>query len=70
MIDWDEVFAGAHLTSGPNTHGLTVANFKPSGTGATNIFQDYEPQILAAAKKHGYRILVKNSHHVSFIKNP
>ena len=56
-IDWDKAFAEAHLSSGPASSGLTVQNRKPPHETARNIFEDDETDIMAAAKKHGYRRL-------------
>lgn len=68
-IDWDKEFATAHLTSGPNSHGLMVSKIEPNGEGEPrSIWEEDEEIIMKAANKYGYRILSNNSHDVSFIK--
>ena len=65
MIDWDKEFreCKGFMTYPPS---LMIANFKPNGNNARNIFQDDKKQILAAAEKYGFRQMDSGSH-ISFI---
>ena len=65
-FDWDFIFRTAHLTSGPNSHGLTVGKANPSPSrGMWN--QDKEI-IYAMATKYGYTAILDNPRVVSFWK--
>ena len=63
---WDEIFRDAHLSSGPATSGLTVSKAVPHG--ARDIWNEDKAEILAAASRHGYRVLTDNNKIISFIK--
>ena len=69
VIDWDKTFGEAHLHSWP-TASLSVQNAKPPHETARNIFKDDEREIMAAAFKHGYRIVSPpKAKVVSFVKS-
>lgn len=69
MIDWNKVFAEAHLNSWP-TASLCVQNANPSSSqGGRNIFKEDERSIMEAAARHGYKISgSRNAKVISFIR--
>jgi len=63
-----KTFAEAHLHSWP-TASLSIQNTKPPHETARNIFQDDEREIMAAASKHGFRVVSPpKARVVSFLK--
>jgi hypothetical protein len=68
-LNWDAIFADNHLHSWP-TNTLKIANHNPNPTaaGSRNIFKDDEKDILAAAEKHGFKMINKNRHSVDFMR--
>lgn len=70
MIDWDKRFREAHQTSGPNAVSLCIQNTNPKpSAGSRNIFEDDEKEILAAAKRHGFKMVGDpKAKAVSFVK--
>ena len=66
-MNWEKLFAEAHLHSWP-TASLSIQNAKPPHESARNIFKEDEREIMAAAAKHGYRIVSKGKV-VSFVRS-
>ena len=68
MIDWDKIFAEAHLHSFPSP-SLSIQNSKPKHETSRNIFQEDKVKILNAAQKYGFKIVSpKQSKVVNFVK--
>jgi hypothetical protein len=69
MIDWNNTFSEAHKNSWP-TASLSIQNAKPPHETARNIFKEDQREIMAAAFKHGYRIVsAPSAKVVSFVKS-
>lgn len=66
-MNWDTMFATAHLTSGPGMASLCIQNAKPPHETAFNLFQRDKAAILAAASKHGYRQINETGKSISFV---
>lgn len=67
-FDWDKTFSQAHVHSWP-TASLSVQNVKPPHATARNIFKGDELEIMAAARKYGYRVVSSpGAKVVSFVK--
>lgn len=58
-INWDKEFETAHLYSGPKMSGLSIEE---------KIYKRDEKEILAAAKRYGYKKL-GDGKQISFVKS-
>lgn len=66
-INWNEIFATAHLHSWPSA-SLTISNRQPPN--GRNIYQEDKKEILVAASSHGYKkVSPDDARAVSFV-NP
>jgi hypothetical protein len=63
VTDWNLAFATAHLHSWP-TASLTISKAAPGGRS----LWDDRVQIQAAAKQHGYSVLLENKKIISYIR--
>ena len=53
-VNWNKVFADAHLHSWP-TASVLIQNVNPSPSqGSRNIFKEDEKEIVVAARMNGY----------------